>query len=150
MHACTAMILKEAPRITAMLASLIVGKAAVIALLSLAFGMSFANAQRSGLLLAQGGKRAVLSASTYLQTKPFASRGNAQLTQLNFVILQTTVLLGEFAFVALGIAERSGLIAPQLCKMLLTTVALSMAATPMLAEAGTYISMKIEKEKGMI
>jgi hypothetical protein len=32
--------------------------------------------------------------------------------------------------------------------MLLTTVALSMAATPMLAEAGTYISMKIEKEKG--
>ena len=57
--------------------------------------------------------------------------------------------LGEFAFVALGIAERSGLIAPQLCKMLLTTVALSMAATPMLAEAGTYISMKIEKEKGI-
>ena len=48
----------------------------------------------------------------------------------------------------MGIAERSGLIAPQLCKMLLTTVALSMAATPMLAEAGTYISMKIEKEKG--
>ena len=50
----------------------------------------------------------------------------------------------------MGIAERSGLIAPQLCKMLLTTVALSMAATPMLAEAGTYISMKIEKEKGRI
>jgi hypothetical protein len=39
-----------------MLGSLIVGKAAVIALLSLAFGMSFANAQRSGLLLAQGGE----------------------------------------------------------------------------------------------
>ena len=62
------MILKEAPKITAMLASLIVGKAAVIALLSLAFGMSFANAQRSGLLLAQGGKEATLSASTYLPT----------------------------------------------------------------------------------
>jgi hypothetical protein len=53
---CTAMIFKEAPRIAAMLGSLIVGKAAVIALLSLAFGMSFANAQRSGLLLAQGGE----------------------------------------------------------------------------------------------
>lgn len=50
------MIFKEAPRIAAMLGSLIVGKAAVIALLSLAFGMSFANAQRSGLLLAQGGE----------------------------------------------------------------------------------------------
>ena len=50
------MIFKEAPTIAAMLGSLIVGKAAVIALLSLAFGMSFANAQRSGLLLAQGGE----------------------------------------------------------------------------------------------
>ena len=48
----------------------------------------------------------------------------------------------------MGIAERSGLIAPQLCKMLLTTVALSMAATPMLAETGSLISKKIEEERG--
>lgn len=49
------MILKEAPKITAMLVSLIAGKAAIITALSLAFGMSFANSQLSGLLLAQGG-----------------------------------------------------------------------------------------------
>lgn len=76
------MILKEAPRISAMLASLIVGKAAVIALLSLAFGMSFANAQRSGLLLAQGGKRAVPSASTY----PLANHSNILIALLNLSI----------------------------------------------------------------
>ena len=103
------MIVKEAPKITAMLAALIAGKASIIVALSLAFGMSFANAQESGLLLGQG---------------------------------------GEFAFVALGIAERSGLIEPQLCKLLLTTVALSMAATPLLAETGSRISKKIEQERG--
>lgn len=60
----------------------------------------------------------------------------------------SSVSLGEFAFVALGIAERSGLIDPSLCKLLLTTVALSMASTPMLAELGGYISNRIEQEKG--
>jgi hypothetical protein len=50
--------------------------------------------------------------------------------------------------VALGIAERSGLIDRSLCKLLLTTVALSMASTPMLAELGGYISNRIEQEKG--
>lgn len=50
-----AMIVKEAPKISAMLASLIIGKAAIITTLSLAFGISFANSQLSGLLLAQGG-----------------------------------------------------------------------------------------------
>jgi CPA2 family monovalent cation:H+ antiporter-2 len=104
------MIVKEALTIVAMLTSLIVGKAAIITALGLAFGMSFANAQLSGLLLAQA---------------------------------------GEFSFVALGIAQRSGLIAPKLCKLLLTTVALSMAATPMLAEAGSYISNNIEQQKGL-
>eukprot|EP01042_Synura_sphagnicola_P035618 gene35618-45609_t len=41
---------------------------------------------------------------------------------------------GEFAFVSLGIAERLGLLPKRLTKLLLTTVALSMAATPLLAE----------------
>ena len=53
------MIVKEAPKIGAMLASLIVGKASIITALSLMFGMSFANSQLSGLLLAQGGKTAL-------------------------------------------------------------------------------------------
>jgi Kef-type K+ transport system membrane component KefB len=63
-------------------------------------------------------------------------------------LLLPSVAPGEFAFVALGIAERSGLIDRALCKLLLTTVALSMAATPMLAELGGYISNRIEQEKG--
>lgn len=50
------MIVKEAPKIAALLASLILGKASIITVLSLMFGMSFANSQLSGLLLAQGGE----------------------------------------------------------------------------------------------
>ena len=55
---------------------------------------------------------------------------------------------GEFAFVAFGIAERGGLISPQLTKLLLTTVAVSMAATPALAELGESITNRIEANKG--
>jgi monovalent cation:H+ antiporter-2, CPA2 family len=51
---------------------------------------------------------------------------------------------GEFAFVALGIAQRAGLIPAKLSKMLLTTVALSMAATPALAELGLVVSNRFE------
>ena len=43
---------------------------------------------------------------------------------------------GEFAFVAFGIAEKSGLISKALTKKLLTTVALSMALTPLLDDLG--------------
>ena len=52
---------------------------------------------------------------------------------------------GEFAFVALGIAERGGLVDENLSKILMTTVALSMAATPALAELGQYIADKVGK-----
>lgn len=55
---------------------------------------------------------------------------------------------GEFAFVALGIAEKAGLIPTALCRRLLTTVALSMAATPMLFDLGSFISNKIEQNAG--
>jgi hypothetical protein len=103
------LLLREAPTILAMLGTLIAGKAGIITLLSMAFGVSFSNAQHCGLLNSQG---------------------------------------GEFAFVAFGIAERSGLISPRLKKMLLTTVALSMAATPMLAELGESISNKIDQKMG--
>lgn len=56
---------------------------------------------------------------------------------------------GEFAFVAFGIAERSGLIPKPLAKKLLTTVALSMALTPLLADMGTFFSSKLEEKMGM-
>lgn len=55
---------------------------------------------------------------------------------------------GEFAFVSLGIAQRAGLIPAKLSKMLLTTVALSMAATPVLAEIGVVVANRLEKITG--
>lgn len=47
---------------------------------------------------------------------------------------------GEFAFVAFGMATNLGIIEPQLCKLLLTTVALSMAATPALSNLSAWIA----------
>ncbi|CAN0195391.1 unnamed protein product, partial [Hapterophycus canaliculatus] len=50
---------------------------------------------------------------------------------------------GEFAFVAFGMAERLGIIEPQLCKLLLTTVAISMAATPALSEFSAWVADQV-------
>ena len=55
---------------------------------------------------------------------------------------------GELALVAFGIAERTGLLPQQLCKLLVTTVALSMAATPVLADIGARVASKIEQDWG--
>ncbi len=66
--------------------------------------------------------------------------------------LQTGLLTaqgGEFAFVAFAIAERSKLISTPLKKILLTTVALSMALTPALAGLGEGISHFLESKKSM-
>jgi monovalent cation:proton antiporter-2 (CPA2) family protein len=54
----------------------------------------------------------------------------------------------ELAFVALGIAERGSLLSPELTKILLTTVALSMAITPALDSLGHYIGNRIEQNQG--
>jgi hypothetical protein len=54
---------------------------------------------------------------------------------------------GEFAFVAFAVAERSGLISPSLKKLLLSSVALSMAITPALAGAGEKIAQHLESKK---
>ena len=86
-----------------------------------------------------------LTLQSLLDFSPLSSNFSFIPSSFQFAIAPHT---GEFAFVALGIAERSGLIAPELCKLLLTTVALSMAATPILAEAGGYIAKKIEDERG--
>ena len=87
----SAMIVKEAPRITAMLASLIVGKAAIITALSLIFGMSFANAQLSGLLLAQGG--AVVHSNTSLACRFDLSSVILLLSSVNFPFYLVNLLL---------------------------------------------------------
>jgi monovalent cation:H+ antiporter-2, CPA2 family len=65
--------------------------------------------------------------------------------------LQTGLLLsqgGEFAFVAFGIAKKSGILSQDVTKLLLTCVALSMALTPFLADAGTALATKIEERSG--
>lgn len=103
-------LLTRAPVILAMLATLILGKASIITLLSVMFKVPFKDAQQAGWLTAQG---------------------------------------GEFAFVAFGIAERMGILTPELNKLLLTTVALSMAVTPALAELGSYVSERMEENMGL-
>lgn len=55
---------------------------------------------------------------------------------------------GEFAFVSLGIAQRMGLLSEGLCKLLLTTVALSMALTPALADIAASLAKKVEDNLG--
>jgi hypothetical protein len=55
---------------------------------------------------------------------------------------------GEFAFVAFGIAERAGLIPTSISKLLLTTVALSMAITPGLALAANNIASRLDQNMG--
>jgi len=103
------LLVREFPRILSILTTMVVGKASIITALCLAFGLSFASAQQTGLLNSQG---------------------------------------GEFAFVAFAIAERSGLLPEKLTKILLTTVALSMAITPALGELGSTIANKLESSQG--
>ncbi|KAG5185932.1 Sodium/hydrogen exchanger family-domain-containing protein [Tribonema minus] len=64
---------------------------------------------------------------------------------------QTGLLLsqgGEFAFVAFGMAERLGILSPGLTKLLLTTVAISMAATPALSSMSARLAARIEGKMG--
>ena len=104
------LIVKEAPKIMVLLASLVVGKASIITLLSMLFDLPFSAALKTGLLCNQA---------------------------------------GEFAFVAFGIAEKLKLLSPHLVKLLLTSVALSMALTPAMAELGIYMTKVIDQRAGM-
>lgn len=54
---------------------------------------------------------------------------------------------GEFAFVALGMAETAGLLTSHASRLISTVVALSMAITPLLAEIGDGLAKKVEKLK---
>ncbi|CBN75106.1 similarity to sodium/hydrogen exchanger and potassium exchanger [Ectocarpus siliculosus] len=104
-----ALCFNNLPLVASLVSGLLAMKAAIIALIALAFGLSVANAQQTGLLLSQG---------------------------------------GEFAFVAFGMAERLGIIEPQLCKLLLTTVAISMAATPALSNFSAWVADQMEARMG--
>ncbi len=63
--------------------------------------------------------------------------------------LQTGLLLsqgGEFAFVAFGLARNLGILDPATTKLLLTSVALTMALTPTLSSVGGMIAQKMEED----
>jgi monovalent cation:proton antiporter-2 (CPA2) family protein len=62
--------------------------------------------------------------------------------------LQTGLMLsqgGEFAFVAFGLARSLGILDPATTKLLLTSVALTMAITPTLAALGGSLAKKMEE-----
>lgn len=104
------LMVKEAPRILAILIGMVAGKSFITTSSSLLLGIDPGAAIQTGLITGQG---------------------------------------GEFAFVAFGIAERVGLLSPHLKKILLTSVALSMAATPALASLGSAVSRNLSTKKGL-
>lgn len=62
---------------------------------------------------------------------------------------QTGLILaqgGEFAFVAFGLARSLGIFSPNLTKLMLTSVSLTMALTPALANLGGKISKRLEEQ----
>lgn len=63
--------------------------------------------------------------------------------------LQTGLLLsqgGEFAFVAFGLARSLGILDPATTKLMLTSVSLTMALTPLMASVGGKIAKKLEEQ----
>lgn len=100
------LIASNLPLVSSIVAGIILIKSTVLTLVSLAFGLSFATAQQTALLLSQG---------------------------------------GEFSFVAFGLARNLGILDPATTKLMLTSVALTMAVTPFLVEAGAKISKKLEE-----
>lgn len=56
---------------------------------------------------------------------------------------------GEFAFVALGIAQKLGLVGGEVARLVLTVTALSMAATPFLAEGASMIGNALEARESV-
>jgi len=93
-----------------LISSLVLGiigiKSAITTVLSMAFGLSLANAQQTGLITSQG---------------------------------------GEFAFVAFGLAKSLGILDPTMTKVMLTSVSLTMALTPLLASLSGKIANKMEE-----
>jgi len=95
-------VLIETPLATiALTIGLLVAKAVIIVLLSLAFRVEWATAWRTGILLSQG---------------------------------------GEFAFVLWAVASEAGVLPPELTRLLIVVVALTMALTALLFELVEWLS----------
>ena len=63
--------------------------------------------------------------------------------------LQTGLILsqgGEFAFVAFGLARSLGILSPATTKLMLTSVSLTMALTPLVASLGGKMAKKMEEK----
>jgi len=150
------LIAREAPRIGAIFVALIAGKAAIITALCLAFGMSLANAQHTGLLLAQGGEfafvalgiadRTGLIESNLCKVCADAPQNNTHAFAPRPFAHPLTVLPVSLSPLPLRILS---LAAPSPRQVLMTTVALSMAATPALAELGQSLSERLDNQKDM-
>lgn len=99
------------------------------------------------LILTQAPK-ILLLLTTLIVGKAAIITGLSTLFGISFKNAQYAGLLnsqaGEFSFVALGIAEASGLISTEATKLLLTTVALSMALTPVLGDLGAHLASRID------
>ena len=100
------LIASNLPLVTSIVSGILLIKTAVIAILSVAFGLSLSTALQTGLILSQG---------------------------------------GEFAFVAFGLARSLGILDPAMTKLMLTSVALTMAGTPFLSQLGAKIAKELEE-----
>merc|ERR1712176_1268044 len=102
-----ALIFSNLPAVSAIVLGIMTIKTLVLTLLSLAFGLSYAVSQQTGLILSQG---------------------------------------GEFAFVTFGLARSLGILDSQLTKVMLTSVSLTMALTPLLSNVGGRIAKTLEEK----
>jgi monovalent cation:H+ antiporter-2, CPA2 family len=101
------LIASNLPLVGSLVLGIMAVKAVITTALSLAFGLSLANSQQTGLLLSQG---------------------------------------GEFAFVAFGLARSLGILDAPTTKLMLTSVSLTMALTPLVASIGGKIAKRLEEQ----
>lgn len=95
------------PLIPGLALGIVMTKALITTLLSLAFKLSLANSQQTGLILSQG---------------------------------------GEFAFVAFGLARGLKIFDEYTTKVLLTSISLTMALTPLLTAIGGKLAKRLEEK----
>jgi CPA2 family monovalent cation:H+ antiporter-2 len=90
----------------------------------------------------------IVAAILFIKTSVLTVLGRAFGLSLS-TSLQTGLLLsqgGEFAFVTFGLARSLGILDPATTKLLLTSVALTMAVTPTLSSLGGMIAQKMEED----
>ena len=101
------LIASNLPLVGSIVMGILLLKAAITTVLSLAFGLSLSTSQQTGLILSQG---------------------------------------GEFAFVAFGLARSLGILDASTTKLMLTSVSLTMALTPLMASFGGKIAKALEEK----